>query len=65
MAPVVVQRQVVVFWGPDVQKTVEDPQVQSLDVVVPIVLQRQATCPAVQGTAGGASDSVIAKVIEV
>ena len=38
----------VVFWGPDVQKSAEAPQVPFLDVVVPIVLQRQASCPSVQ-----------------
>ena len=32
--PVVVHRQVLVFWGPDVQKTAETPKLQFLDVVV-------------------------------
>ena len=32
--PAVVQRQVVVFWGPDVQLAAESPQLQFLDVVV-------------------------------
>ena len=32
--PAVVQRQVVLFWGPDVRLTAESPQLQFLDVVV-------------------------------
>ena len=30
--PVVVQRQELVFWGPDVQFTAESPQLQFVDV---------------------------------
>ena len=36
------------FWGPDVQKTVNSSQLQFLDGVdVPVVVQRQVACPAV------------------
>ena len=36
------------FWGPDVQKTVNSAQLQFLNcVVVPVVVQRQVACPAV------------------
>ena len=54
------------FLGPDVQKTVNSSQLQFLDeVVVLVVVQRQVACPAVDATAGGASDSFIVKVFEV
>ena len=36
------------FWGPDVQKTVNSSQLQFLDGVdVPVVVQREVACPAV------------------
>ena len=52
--------------GPDVQeKTAESPQVQFLDVGIPVVVPRQVAVQLSTPTAGGASDSFIDKVFDV